>query len=161
MAAALQYLQENGLTEYEQLTQKTGELTDHFHALSDRIKTTEAAMSVNTELQVAMVHYAKTRPVFEGYKTAKYSRKYLEEHGTDIATFRAGQDTFRRLLSGEKLPQMDTLKTEGRKLADKKIAAFGAYRKARKEMQEVITVKTNIDHLLGLTDAQKNKEMER
>jgi hypothetical protein len=28
-------------------------------------------------------------------------------------------------------------------------------------MQELITAKSNIDHLLGLTDAQKNKEMER
>jgi hypothetical protein len=56
---------------------------------------------------------------------------------------------------------MDTLKTEGRELAAKKKAAYGEYRAARKDMQEVITVKANIDHLLGLTDKQKNKEMER
>jgi hypothetical protein len=31
----------------------------------------------------------------------------------------------------------------------------------RQDMQELITAKSNIDHLLGLTDAQKNKEMER
>ncbi len=31
----------------------------------------------------------------------------------------------------------------------------------KKEMQELIMVKTNIDHLIGLTDAQQNKEMER
>lgn len=34
-------------------------------------------------------------------------------------------------------------------------------RMAKKEMQEVIAAKANIDHLLGLTDGRKNKEMER
>ncbi|MFC4598173.1 relaxase/mobilization nuclease domain-containing protein [Cohnella hongkongensis] len=161
MAAALQYLQENGLMEYEQLSQKTAELTDRFHTLSDRIKTTEAAMRINAELKTAMVAYARTRPVFEGYKAATYSRKYLAEHGADLAAYRAAQDSFRRLLSGAKLPKMNTLKAESRELAAKKKAAYGEYRAARKDMQEIVTVKANIDHLLGLTDAQKNKEMER
>lgn len=161
MAAALQYLQENGLVEYEQLAQKTAELTDRFHALSGRIKTTEAAMRINAELKAAMVTYAKTRPVFEGYKAAKYSRKYLAEHAADLAAYRAAQDTFRRLLTGAKLPKMSTLKAEGRELTAKKKAAYGEYRAARKDMQEIVTVKANIDHLFGLTDAPKNKEMER
>ena len=71
------------------------------------------------------------------------------------------QATFRRLLSGAKLPRIEALKTEGREFAAKKNAAYGKYRAARKDMQEVVTVKANIDHLLGLTDKQKNKEQER
>ena len=118
-------------------------------------------MGVNAELMAAIVDYAKTRPVFEGYKAAKYSKKYLAEHGADIELYRAAQATFKQLLNGGKLPRMDALKAEGRELAAKKKAAYGEYRAARKDMQEVITAKANIDHLLGLTDAQKNKEMER
>lgn len=161
MAAALQYLQENDLMDYEQLERKATEATDRFHALSDSIKTTEAAMSINAELKAAVVDYAKTRPVFEGYKAARYSKKYLAEHGADIDTHRAAQATFKRLLDGAKLPKMDVLRAEGRELAVKKKAAYGEYRAARKDMQEVVTAKANIDHLLGLTDTQKNKEMER
>jgi hypothetical protein len=77
MAAALQYLQENGLMDYEQLEQKAAEATDRFHSLSDSIKTTEAAMNVNTELKAAIVDYAKTQPIFEGYKAARYSKKSM------------------------------------------------------------------------------------
>ena len=66
-----------------------------------------------------------------------------------------------RLLNGAKLPKMDTLKADFQKLAADKKTAYRDYRAAKKDMQEVITVKANIDHLLGLTDAQKNKEMER
>lgn len=161
MAAALQYLQENGLMEYADLEQKAVELTDHFHTLSDSIKTTEATLRINAELKAAVVEYAKSRPVFEGYKAAKYSRKYLAEHEADIAAYRAAQDTFRQLLSGAKLPKMDMLKTEFQRLSADKKKAYREYRETKKAMQEIVTVKSNIDHLLGLTDAQKNKEMER
>jgi len=161
MAAALQYLQENGLMDYEQLEQKAAAATDRFHLLSDSIKTTEAAMNVNAELKAAIVDYAKTRPIFEGYKAARYSKKYLTEHEADIATHRAARATMDRLLNGGKLPKMDTLKADFQKLAADKKAAYRDYRAAKKDMQEVVTVKANIDHLLGLTDVQKNKEMER
>ena len=56
---------------------------------------------------------------------------------------------------------MDTLKAEYQKLAAEKHAAYKEYRTVRKDMQEVVTAKANIDRLLGLTDAQRNKEMER
>ena len=66
-----------------------------------------------------------------------------------------------RLLNGGKLPKMDALKAEYQKLAADKKAAYLEYRAAKKEMQEVTAAKANIDHLLGLTDGRKNKEMER
>lgn len=161
MAAALQYLQENSLMDYVDLEQKATQAADRFHTLSDSIKSTETAMHTNTELKVAVVDYAKTRPVFEGYKAAKYSRKYLVEHEADIAAYRAARATMDRLLNGSKLPKIDTLKVEFQQLAADKKKAYREYREVKKDMQEIITVKSNIDHLLGLTDEQKNKEMER
>lgn len=161
MAAALQYLQENDLMDYADLEQKAAQAADRFHTLSDSIKSTETAMRTNTELKAAVVDYAKARPVFEGYKAAKYSRKYLAEHEADITAYRAARATMDRLLNGAKLPKMDTLKAEFQRLASDKKKAYREYREAKKDMQEIITVKSNIDHLLGLTDGQKNKEMER
>lgn len=161
MAAALQFLQENGLMDYEQLEQKAATVTDRFHTLSDKLKATEAAINQNAELKAAIVDYAKTRPVFDGYKAARYSNKYLAEHGADLATYRAARATMGRLLSGTKLPKMDALKAEFQVLVAEKKAAYGQYRAAKKDMQEIVAAKANIDHLLGLTDEQKNKEMER
>ena len=161
MAATLQYLQENDLLEYEHLAQKTAQAADRFHALSGKIKTVEGAMSVNAELKAATVDYAKTRTVFDGYKAAKYSRKYLAEHEADIEIHRAAQATFRRVLAGAKLPKIDALKVEWQKLSTEKKTVYKEYRAVQKDMRELITAKANIDHLLGLTDTQKNKEMER
>ncbi|MFT8889184.1 MAG: relaxase/mobilization nuclease domain-containing protein [Ethanoligenens sp.] len=161
MAATLQYLQENGLLEYGQLEKRATEAANRFHVFSEQIKSIEGAMNTNAELKGAVVDYAKTRPVFNGYKAAKYSKKYLAEHDAEIALYRAAQETFRRVLSGAKLPKMDTLKAKYQKLAAEKRAAYKEYRAVRKDMQEVVTAKENIDRLFGLMDAQKNKERER
>lgn len=161
MAATLQYLQENDLLEYEQLEKKVTEATDRFHMLLDKIKTIEAAAHTNADLMGATVDYAKTRAVFDGYKTAKYSRKYYAEHEADIELHRAARATFQRILSGAKLPKMDAMKQERQRLTAEKKNAYKEYRAVRKDMQEVIAAKANIDYLLGLTDVQKNKEMER
>jgi len=56
---------------------------------------------------------------------------------------------------------MDALKQERQRLTEEKKSAYKEYRAVRKDMQEFITAKQNIDYLFSLTDAQKNKEMER
>ena len=161
MAAALAYLQDNGLTDYEQLEQKATAATEHFHKLSDQIKSTEAALHTNTELKAATVQYAKTRPVFEKYKASKYSKKFLAEHEADIELYRAACADFKAILGGAKLPKMDTLKEEGRKLSEQKKKLYAEYRKTKADMQEVTTIKANIDYLLGYSEPGRKKEQER
>ena len=161
MAAALAYLQDNGLTDYEQLEQKATAAAERFHKLSDQIKSTEAALHTNMELKAATVQYAKTRPVFEKYKASKYSRKFLAEHEADIELYRAACADFKRILDGGKLPKMDALKEEGRKLAEQKKKLYAEYRKAKADMQEVTTIKANIDYLLGYSEPGRKKEQER
>lgn len=161
MAAALAYLQDNGLTDYEQLEQKATAATERFHKLSDQIKSTEAALHTNMELKAATVQYAKTRPVFEKYKASKYSKKFLAEHEADIELYRAACADFKAILGGAKLPKMDTLKEEGRKLSEQKKKLYAEYRKAKANMQEVTTIKANIDYLLGYSEPGRKKEQER
>lgn len=161
MAAALAYLQDNNLLEYEQLEKKAASATECFHSLSDQIKQTEAALQTNRELKAATVQYAKTRPVFEKYKASKYSRKFLAEHEADIELYRAACADFKAILGGAKLPKMDVLKEDGRKLAEQKKKLYAEYRKAKQDMQEVTTVKANIDYLLGYAEPGRRKEQER
>ena len=161
MAAALAYLQDNGLTDYEQLEQKATAATERFHKLSDEIKSTEAALHTNMELTAATVQYAKTRPVFEKYKASKYSKKFLAEHEADIELYRAACADFKAILGGAKLPKMDTLKEEGRKLSEQKKKLYAEYRKTKADMQEVTTIKANIDYLLGYSEPGRKKEQER
>jgi len=161
MAAAVQYLQENNLMDYEDLEKKAITATDSFYNAADKLKKSESAMNHNAKLKAAIDDYAKTRFVFEEYKSKKYSNKFLAENEAEIAVYRAAQATIKELLQGAKLPKMDTLKAEWQTLIADKKSGYADYRAAQKDMREVITVKQNIDTLLDLTDRYKNKEMER
>ena len=158
MAAALQYLKEHQLFEYDDLAAKTDAATERFHTLAGDIQQTEAELSRVSDLMAAVVQYAKTRPAFDGYKAAKYNRKYLAEHEAELADYRAAKATMAELLGGEKLPKMDVLKEKRRQLAARKKALYLEYRKAQQDMRELVAVKGSVDHLRGLTDSQRNKE---
>ena len=161
MAAALQFMQEQNITEYDQLSAKAETAVSRFHALTEQLRRTEADLSATSELMGAVVRYAKTRPVFDGYKVAKYNRKYLAEHEAELADYRAAKATMGELLGGEKLPKMAELKEKRRQLAARKKALYTEYRSAQEEMRQAVAVKANIDHLLGVTDGQRKKEQER
>ena len=161
MAAALQFMQEQNITEYDQLSAKAEDAVSRFHALTEQLRRTEADLSATSELMGTVVQYAKTRPVFDGYKAAKYSRKYLAEHEAELADYRAAKATMGELLGGAKLPKMAELKEKRRQLAARKKALYTEYRLAQEEMRQAVAVKANIDHLLGVTDGQRKKEQER
>ena len=124
MAAALQFMQEQNITEYDQLSAKAEDAVSRFHALTEQLRRTEADLSATSELMGAVVRYAKTRPVFDGYKAAKYSWKYLAEHEAELADYRAAKATMGELLGGEKLPKMTELKEKRRQLAARKKALY-------------------------------------
>ena len=77
-------------------------------------------------------------------------RHRLPERSVLRSTYRSG-----------KLPRIDELKEKRRQLAAQKKALYMEYRQAQDAMREAVTVKANIDRLLGLTDERTNKEQER
>ena len=161
MAAALQYLRENDLMDYEALAASTEKAVERFHTLSEELRQTEAELEKTSGLMAATVNYAKTRPVFDGYKAARYSKKYLSEHEAELAAYRAAKDTMNTILNGAKLPKIEALKKSRRELAGQKKALYAEYREAQRQMREAVAIKANIDHLLGITDERENKAQER
>ena len=63
MAAALQYLQEHDLMDYDALAVSIDAAVDRAHKLTVELRDTEAALSHTFELMWAVMQYAKTRPV--------------------------------------------------------------------------------------------------
>lgn len=161
MAAALMYLQENGLTDYETLASKTETAVDRAHALAGELRAVEEQLTTTSELMGAVVNYAKTRPVFEGYKAAKYSKKYLAQHEQELDTYRAARATMNEILNGGKLPKMDALKKSRAELTVKRKELREQYRAAQQDMRELVTVKGNIDQLYAVTTQRDDKEQAR
>lgn len=64
----------------------------------------EAELDKTGQLMGAVVNYAKTRPVFDGYKAARYSKAYLAEHEAELATYRAARASMNDILAGGQAP---------------------------------------------------------
>ncbi len=54
----------------------------------------------------------------------------------------------------KKLPTVKSLQSEYAKLLSGKKAAYAEYRKVRADMKELLTVKANVDQLLGQTEKE-------
>ena len=147
MAQTLNYLSEHGLLDYADLETKTAEATAHYHALSDQIKAAEKRMAEIAVLRTHIVNYAKTRDTYVAYRKAGYSRKFRQEHEEEILLHQAAKEAFNELNEYAQL------------LADKK-TAYAEYRQARAAMRELLTVKNNVDRVLGF-EAGKQIEKER
>ena len=122
---------------------------------------TEAALARTSDLMAATVEYATTRPVFDGYKAARYSKKYLAEHEAELASYRAAKAAMMIFWPGPSSPRWTRSKKSRRELAEKKKALYAEYRKAQEDMREAVAIKANIDHLLGATGGRENKAQER
>lgn len=160
-AQTLAYLSENGLLEYAQLEEKAAASTARFNQLSGQIKQAETRMSEITALKKQIYNYAKTRQVYIDYRKAGYSKKFYAAHETEIRLHKAAKEAF-SALNLEKLPTVKTLQAEYEQLLSEKKKAYQEYQQAKKEMQEVLTAKANVDRLLGGPEpAKPDRENER
>jgi len=160
MAKTLIYLQENNLTDYDVLAEKTSAASERFHSLAERLKELETALSDNASLQKNIVNYSKTRQTYTDYRKAGYSKKFRAEHEADIILHQAAKKSFDDLGYGKdkKLPTVRTLRDEyGEQLAEKK-AVYQEYREAQAEMRELLTVKSNADSILDVPTHERERE---
>ena len=148
MAQTMMYLSEHNLMDYAVLKEKASYATARYDALAARIKAAENRMSEIAELRTQIINYAKTREVYEAYRKAGYSKKFLAEHEGDILLHKAAKAAFdKRKL--KKLPKVKELSAEYQELLAEKRKLYPEYRRAREEMRELLTVKANVDQLLN------------
>lgn len=159
MAKTINYLSENGLLEYAALAEKAKATTDRYNTLAAQIKSAEKRMAELTVLRTQIINYSKTREVYAAYRKAGYSKKFLVEHEADILLHKAAKKAFDEL-GVQKLPRVKELQIEYAALLEQKKNAYAEYQQARREMQEVLTAKANVDRLMGMEEQNAEKEKE-
>ena len=157
MAQTVNFLQENKLLAYSDLEEKVKKCTATFDELNTQIKTAEKRMAKIGVLKKHIINYAKTRDIYTAYRKVGYSNKFYEEHRADLTLHKAAKAAFDEL-GVKKLPTVNTLQAEYTELLSEKKKAYGQYHSVKKEMQDILTAKANIDRLLGLEQEQKEKE---
>lgn len=161
LAQTVNYLIENNLLDYAALEEKAQAACAHHSELSGRIKALEARLQQISALRSHIIQYAKTRPVYEAYRKAGYSTKFLAAHEAEILLHKAAKQAFDE--SGlHKLPTVKALQAEYAAVLQEKRATYAAYRTARDEMRCVLTARANVERLLELPPSiEKEKSHDR
>ena len=160
MSKTLIFLQENKIGSIEEMQERVNAATARYHELGDSIKAAEQRMAEIAVLRAHIVNYAKTRPVYDAYRKAGYSKKFLEEHREQITLHKAAKVAFDEA-SLKKLPKVKELDAEYAALLSQKKAAYPAYRKARDEMQELKKAQKNVELFFAEEKDPKEKSQTR
>ena len=160
ISKTLIFLQENKIGSIEEMQERVDAATARYHELGDSIKAAERRMAEIAVLRAHIINYAKTRPVYDAYRKAGYSKRFLEEHREQITLHRAAKVAFDDA-GLKKLPKVKELNTEYSTLLSQKKAAYPAYRKARDEMQELMKAQKNVEMFFAEEKATKEKAQTR
>ena len=160
MSKTLIFLQENKIGSIEEMQERVNAATAQYHELGDSIKAAEQRMAEIAVLRAHIVNYARTRPVYDAYRKAGYSKKFLEEHREQITLHRAAKNAFDEA-NLKKLPKVKELDAEYSALLSQKKAAYPAYRKARDEMQELKKAQKNVELFFAEEKDPKEKSQTR
>ena len=155
MSKTLIFLQENKIGSIEEMQERVNAATARYHELGDSIKAAEQRMAEIAVLRAHIVNYARTRPVYDAYRKAGYSKKFLEEHREQITLHKAAKAAFDEA-NLKKLPKVKELDAEYAALLSQKKVAYPAYRKARDKMQELKKAQKNVE--LFFTEEKDTKE---
>ena len=157
MAQTMNYLTEHRLMNYADLSQKATEASAEYNDLSAKIKAAEKRMAEIAVLKTHIINYAKTRDVYVAYRKAGYSKSFKAAHEGEILLHQAAKKAFDDL-GLKKIPTVKELQAEYAALLVEKKSAYADYRKARDEMKELLTVKANVDRLMGFDRSGREKD---
>ena len=160
MAQTLNYLSENNLMNIEDLTAKTDAATARVHELQVTIRETEKRMAELHALKGHIINYVKTREVYAAYRMAGYSKKFVAEHEQEIELHQAAKEAF-SALGTQKIPKVKAIQAEYDALREKKKQAYAAYHQAQDEMRQLLTVRANVERILGIEEKEKERQKEK
>ena len=78
----------------KEMQERIDAATARYHELGDSIKAAETRMAEIAVLRTHIVNYAKTRPVYDAYRKAGYSKRFLENHRAEITLHKAAKAAF-------------------------------------------------------------------
>ena len=160
MAQTLLFLQEKDIRSYDVLNEKANGSSARFNELSKNIKDAEKRLGEIAVLRTHIINYAKTREIYVAYRKSGYSKKFFESHREEITLHKAAKDAFSNL-QDKKIPKVKELNAEYAKVLEEKKSAYAEYRQAKKEMQDYVTAKHNIDAFLRAQENEKEQKKQR
>ena len=155
-AKALCFLQEHGIENFEELEKKASSASEKFDSISAEIKSRDARLDEIATLRRHIYDFSKTRSIYDEWKRLGFSETYYEEHYSEIDLYRSAKEAFKPYGFG-KLPKVSALNAEFDRIVSEKRELYSEYREAKKEMQELLIAKQNIEVLFNSGRTEKEE----
>ena len=160
MSKTLIFLQENKVGSIDEMEEQVCAAMMRYHELGDSIKAAEARMAEIAVMKTHIINYAKTRSIYEAYRKAGYSKRFLEANRESIALHKAAKAAFDEA-GLKKLPKVKELSIEYVELLKKKKAEYPSYRKARERMQELMKAQKNVEMFFADNRSEQEQQQTR
>lgn len=158
MAKTKLYMDEHGVS-YEQMSVRKAELVAKEKELTAKIAEAQNRLVEVNVLKNHIVNYVKTKDVYVAYRKSSYSKKYLDEHESDIVIHRSAKNAFDEL-GVKKLPTIKSLQVEFAQRLNEKKAAYVELKKVRDELRDLAVHTANYEEWRDLEEREKRKETE-
>lgn len=160
-AKTLLFLNDNGISDYDELAARAGDAGARFDSLSACIKKLEGRMGDVAQMKTHIINYSKTRDVYAALRKSRHKKEFRAEHADELQKHEAAKAAF-DALGGKPIPKVAQLTEEYAALLAEKKERYEEYKTARKEMIDLQTAKQNVDRILGIgPEPEKQKEPER
>ena len=157
MSKTLLFLRDHKIESMEQLDQLVRQQTAKRDALLSSIQQSEKRLAEIGTLKKHIINYSKTRAIYEEYRKAGYSKKFLEAHREEITIHKAAKAAFDEL-GVRKLPRVKDLSIEYAEVLAAKKQTYAEYRLAKSDAQELLIAQQNI---ASLYDAERKEEEQK
>lgn len=157
MSKTLLFLRDHKIESMEQLDQLVQQQTAKRDALLSSIQQSEKRLVEIGTLKKHIINYSKTRAIYEEYRKAGYSKKFLEAHREEITIHKAAKAAFDEL-GVKKLPRVKDLSIEFAEVLAAKKQTYAEYRQVKNDAQELLIAQQNI---ASLYDAERKDEEQK
>ena len=157
MSKTLLFLRDHKIESMEQLAQLVQQQTAKRDALLSSIQQSEKRLAEIGTLKKHIINYSKTRAIYEEYRKAGYSKKFLEAHREEITIHKAAKAAFDEL-GVKKIPRVKDLSIEYAEVLAAKKQTYAEYRLAKSDAQELLIAQQNI---ASLYDAERKEEEQK
>ena len=157
MSKTLLFLRDHKIESMEQLDQLVRQQTAKRDALLSSIQQSEKRLAEIGTLKKHIINYSKTRAIYEEYRKAGYSKKFLEAHREEITIHKAAKAAFDEL-GVKKIPRVKDLSIEYAEVLAAKKQTYAEYRQVKNDAQEFLIAQQNI---ASLYDAERKEEEQK
>ena len=156
-AKVLLFLEEHGISSFEELVKRTDSMDTEIEELNNRVKERNQKMADNKELQNAIIIYSKTSDVYTAYRKGGYNKKFLSDHEKEIKAHQEAKAVFEKK-PGEKIPKLADLRREYGELIEANRPDFQQYVQLRKERKDYLIARKNLELLLSREEQEKEEK---